>query len=475
MGTEEEAVKALLNDITSNERGASSSTAEADASEWKEVRRGRFGSSPLLLPPSAQVTTHGHVPQPGIVVADAKDFEPNSPQQLFTMQIAHAITRDAEQTDIRKDTHGGYLPMKKSPKEKKRGSPSSMSLDSELSSPTHSAKVPASDSDKQHGKRPTKNGRRRGKADDSGTPLGSPMASPVGSLADRLEADEDSTVAGDTFVITGLGEGAANQQNCDEPPPFDLPPPANTSGKKLEHLWTQKTKLTPDDVNNCQSQNASLSQWQENGLPATEIAVSRAFDFLNLPSVLQSARICKTWQTFAEKTQVQLPPPQVDSALQFWLLEVLCDFDDNRLPLPMSAIYGEMCAGARRTWSCDDRLAKVEAQVIQMQGPANKTAQVAFLEGCRPHHIAWPQVVADLRRSGFKSLEKMGNHYHKTRLIDVFNQRWRKRIHHSPNIRVCTEWLLTKVNREHPMYVEHSAWRDTLTKKETELSNSSTS
>merc|ERR1712100_712978 len=33
-----------------------------------------------------------------------------------------------------------------------------------------------------------------------------------------------------------------------------------------------------------------------------------------------------------------------------------------------------------------------------------------------------------------------------------------KRIHHSPNTRTCKELLLTRVNRQHKLYLEHERW-----------------
>merc|ERR1740121_1575230 len=60
---------------------------------------------------------------------------------------------------------------------------------------------------------------------------------------------------------------------------------------------------------------------------------------------------------------------------------------------------------------------------------------------------------------GQRSLRnRMFKHFAEARLIEVFHQRWHKRIHHSPNTRTCTEWLMTRVNRHHSVFLEHEQW-----------------
>jgi len=201
------------------------------------------------------------------------------------------------------------------------------------------------------------------------------------------------------------------------------------------------------------------SSWQDDAAPTTELAITGAFQWLSLQTITCAARVCQCWASFATHVPVQLPPPQVDLVLQFCLLEVLADFDDDRLPLPMSAVFGEMCVAARKATACQQRRLQLERQVLRVAGPAYKTQQLEFFKNLRVHHVPWQKACADLRRSGFKTLEKLGKYFHSEKLIDVFHQRWRKQIHHSPNTRTCKEWLLTRVNREHPLFVEHMLWR----------------
>merc|ERR1711974_471450 len=99
--------------------------------------------------------------------------------------------------------------------------------------------------------------------------------------------------------------------------------------------------------------------------------------------------------------------------------------------------------------------AYLEASIVRDQGPACKAQQQHLLKQGRPHHVCWQ---AEIKSSGFRSLERLAKHFDGERLIEAFHQRWHKRIHHSPNTRTCMEWLLTKVNRNHPWFVEHERW-----------------
>lgn len=206
----------------------------------------------------------------------------------------------------------------------------------------------------------------------------------------------------------------------------------------------------------------AVSTWQDSRAPAVEIAVGGAFAGLALPTVVLAARACRCWRGLAGRAQIELPPPQVDAALQFCLLEVLCSFDDSRLPLPLSAVYSDMCLVARKASSCAASCARLESSALRLLGPKWRREQLQLLQDCRPHHVAWWRACSDLRRSGFKTLEKMGRHFDAEQLIEVSVQRWQKRIHHSFNTRSCREWALTMVHRQHPLFLEHSAWRRSL-------------
>mmetsp|Transcript_108216 Transcript_108216/g.304939 ORF Transcript_108216/g.304939 Transcript_108216/m.304939 type:complete len:500 (-) Transcript_108216:45-1544(-) len=181
-----------------------------------------------------------------------------------------------------------------------------------------------------------------------------------------------------------------------------------------------------------------------------------ASDWLPLRAVLNACAVSKDWSAALEgHAPLLLPPPQASKYLEFCLLHVLVKFNDNRLPLPMSAVYSEMRAVGRRAAANPTIRAHLEKVICCPHGPACKTQQEQFLLKQRPHHVAWS---AEVKSSTFKNLERFAKHYDGERLIEVFNQRWHKRIHHSPNTRTCTEWLLVNVHRKHPLFVEHRAW-----------------
>jgi len=209
--------------------------------------------------------------------------------------------------------------------------------------------------------------------------------------------------------------------------------------------------------------NLESLSWQDSDGQSFHIALGGAFMWLDALGLIRATKACKSWASLAESQLIgDLPAPQLDAVLQFCLLEVLYDFDDARLPLPMSAIYGEMCHAGRRAFVCHERRTRLEASVFQMLGPANRIQQATFLRDCCPHHVYWALACREIGKSGYKSLEKFGKHFHTQRLIEHILQRWQKRIHHSRNTRSCMEWLLTKVNREHALYLDHQAWRKSL-------------
>lgn len=193
------------------------------------------------------------------------------------------------------------------------------------------------------------------------------------------------------------------------------------------------------------------------GLPEHELLL--VCDWLPLRDALRLASTCRSWTgSLTGHIPLMLPPPQVDALLQFCLLEVLAVFDDDRLPLPISAVYSEMRAVARRVASDPRALAHLEASVCRDLGPASKAQQRCFLrEGLgRPHHVRWQ---AEIKISGFRTLERFAKHFSNERLIKTVLEHWHKRIHHSPNVRKCNEWILAFVHRGHPLFLEHARWR----------------
>lgn len=190
------------------------------------------------------------------------------------------------------------------------------------------------------------------------------------------------------------------------------------------------------------------------GLP--EPTVHGLCEWLPLSAATRALAACRQLAAaLMPRVPLALPPPQADAFLEFCLLEVLVAFDDDRLPLPISAVWGEMRAAARRAASSPAARGHLEALVFRALGPACRAQQERFLNERCPHHIAWSP---DVGSSGFRTVERMFKHFAEARLIEVFHQRWHKRIHHSPNTRTCTEWLMTRVNRNHSAFVEHEQW-----------------
>lgn len=194
------------------------------------------------------------------------------------------------------------------------------------------------------------------------------------------------------------------------------------------------------------------------GLP--QAVLFHIYEWLSLRSALRAAASSRRWAQSAAALPVELPPPQVDALLQFCLLQVLQAFDETRLPLPMTAIYAEMRAAARKALAGTSARHRMESMVLQSVGRSCLSAQKDLLAGlaagrCHRHHISW---MPDVKTSGHRTLERMARHFHSMDLIEVTKQRWHKRIHHSPNTRTCIELLLTGVNRSHPLFLEHEAW-----------------
>lgn len=191
---------------------------------------------------------------------------------------------------------------------------------------------------------------------------------------------------------------------------------------------------------------------------ALDLWLVPAVDWLHLHGVRNAAAACREWaEALSVRPSLVLPPPQLDELLQFCLLEVLVSLDEARLPLPITAIYGEMRSIARRAAANPRSRARLEELALARAplGPSYRSQQERLIAEGRPHHISWD---AEIRSSSFRTVEKFAKHFQGERLIEIFHQRWRKRIHHSPNTRTCKEWLLTRVNHDHPLYTVHRSW-----------------
>lgn len=209
------------------------------------------------------------------------------------------------------------------------------------------------------------------------------------------------------------------------------------------------------------------SCWQDHGSQPTEVALSEVLEWLPIVSVLKaSARCCKCWGALARRMPIALPPPQVDALLTFCLLETMSRFDDSRAPLGLSAVFGEMCEAARRASACPTLRGSLEDLIIRpLKAAMNpkrrenlEASQRLFLRSSRPQHIVWRP---DVKQSSFKNLDRMWKYFHeKKRLIEIHQQRWYKPVgHNKKNTRTCSEYALTKVNREHLLYKGHVAGR----------------
>jgi len=224
----------------------------------------------------------------------------------------------------------------------------------------------------------------------------------------------------------------------------------NTEGKK----WQWKVNVSPLAAQNVQPCGEAAADDSEAVL--AEPFLVHICSWLVLKWAQRALITCRGWKgVLQSRVPLTLPPPQSDALLEFCLLEVLVRFDDARLPLPLSAIYNEMLVAGRRIANDPRSRQHLEASICQFLGPSCKAQQQQFLKDIVPHHIAWSP---DVKTAGFRSLERLGKHFHNERLIETYHQTWHKRIHHSPNTRTCQEWLLTLVNRSHKLYTDHLEW-----------------
>merc|ERR1739848_668443 len=101
----------------------------------------------------------------------------------------------------------------------------------------------------------------------------------------------------------------------------------------------------------------------------------------------------------------------------------LFNFSESRLPFPLTAVYGEMCAVARRATGVCELSTRMASFVIGAIGTPGSTSLALEAVLRRPQHVLWH---LDVRQSGFKSLEKMWRHFHSKRLLEAHQQRWYK-------------------------------------------------
>jgi len=197
--------------------------------------------------------------------------------------------------------------------------------------------------------------------------------------------------------------------------------------RSKEHMAATDSDTAAEDLSLPSTANLAIPDW-------VVVAVS---NYLPLRYALRLTMSCQTWSSMLQgHIPLALPPSQTDALLVWSLLQVLVCFDDVRLPLPMSAVFGEMRMAARRA-SLDVATCKHLEGLFQTD---------------RPHHVCWE---ADIKQSGYKTLDRFAKHFDSKKLIETLRQRWSKKIHHSPNIRTCVELMLTKVNRNHPLFLEH--------------------
>lgn len=195
-----------------------------------------------------------------------------------------------------------------------------------------------------------------------------------------------------------------------------------------------------------------MSLWQEcsGDSHSAELALAEAFAWLQVPAVVYAGRSCRSWRAWSRQLPKQVADPKtMDAMLTFCLLEVLSEFSEARLPFPLTAIYGEMCAKARKV-AADAALLDRMARFVCCAHPPARAAMD------RAQHVIW---TLDIKQSSFKNLEKMWRHFHSKRVIEAHQQRWFKSMKNGKNTRTCCEWLLTRVNFEHQALVEHDAAR----------------
>jgi hypothetical protein len=216
--------------------------------------------------------------------------------------------------------------------------------------------------------------------------------------------------------------------------------------------------LAPQDLPDIALAGAEVHemQTQDADFSGVEHSLLDICSYLPLKWALQALMTCRSWSSILHShLPLVLPPPQGDALLQLCLMEVLLHFDEDRLPLPLSALYSEMIVAGRRLAASPRGCQRLESLICRSLGPACKAQQQRFLQDILPHHVAWSP---DVKTSGFKSLERMGKHFHDEKFIGIFVHTFHKRLHHSPNTRTCREQLLKSVNRQHKLYIEHEAW-----------------
>ncbi|CAK0856760.1 unnamed protein product, partial [Prorocentrum cordatum] len=194
------------------------------------------------------------------------------------------------------------------------------------------------------------------------------------------------------------------------------------------------------------------SPWQESPSDShsAEVVLSQAFQWLHVPAVVRAGRACRCWRAWSRQLPTRIADQKtMDAMLTFCLLEVLSEFSDARLPFPLTAVYGEMCAKAREATTVEGLSGRMASFVCSAHAPAGARMRHA-------QHVVWG---LDVRQSSFKNLEKMWRHFHSKRLIDAHQQRWYKSMKNGKNTRTCCEWLLTRVNFGHQAFGDYAAAR----------------
>lgn len=186
------------------------------------------------------------------------------------------------------------------------------------------------------------------------------------------------------------------------------------------------------------------SSWQDCGYASevVDIAVARAYGYLRVVDVHRASLACKAWGELGQGLSLEVTPRVMDSLLTFCLLDVLSDFPSERLPFPLTAVYGMMCALAKKAVRDDDitdRMVEFVAKQLGLGADARRQAQ--HMHGC-----------LDVQKSSFKKMEKLWLHFHSSGLLRASQQRWFKSMKNGKNTRTCCEWLLTFVHRENPMF-----------------------
>lgn len=204
------------------------------------------------------------------------------------------------------------------------------------------------------------------------------------------------------------------------------------------------------------------SVWQDCSAASLDIVLHGAFRFLVLPEILHAGRICRCWRALTMHVPIEVKPCQAVAVLQFCLLEVLCDYSDSRLPLPWTAVFGDMRRLVRRLYRKPSHCSRLADAASSQLGCTDRIERLRVLQVSFPHHVAWPRACSDLRHTGFKTLEKMGRHFQAEQLVEVSMQRWRARVHHTPNMRSCKELMLTHIGWQHPLLMAHIAWRESV-------------